>query len=416
MKNNLFITCLTTIMTINFTVAIAHAQDSKPIRRSLRIALYPYVPEKDLMYWKVERDFETANPEIDLQYIDLGYDYYSGGLTKSLQTKNIDVVEIDTVFLHDLVLQGLIAMLPSSLIPKNSDFLKYSLDASKINGVFYGVPHYVCGNFLFYDKDDPEAKRFEACNTLYKLEQIIGTPTSPSESLLIDLHGSSTLGEKYFDAVLDEHQNTKTALKYANVNNIEPNATNALNRLFSLTPGGLCDSEFHHKYGQFYAREFSRLNARVLIGYSERLHYVVDEYLHGIREGNPSRGKGNAINVGIISAPLSDNGSKMLSWVDVVALRSGLSVVKNSDAVKFVQYYTSYELNKKLLIPDWGKAPTYLLPALKDLYNDKDVLNAAPLYTRFSEIIIDATAITGPGLPQNLRNIGQRIEADGFHP
>ncbi len=239
---------------------------------------------------------------------------------------------------------------------------------------------------------------------------------SSSESLLVDLRGSSTLGEKYLDAVLDKHQNPNAALRYAILSNIDSDAVKALNRLFRLTPGGLCDSDFHHNYGQFYAREFSRLNARALIGYSERLHYVIDEYLHGIHEGKPSRGKDKASNVGIISAPLSDSGSKMLSWVDVVAIRSGLTETQTKDATKFVEYYTSFEINKKLLIPEWGKAPTYLLPALKKLYIDKDILEEAPLYARFGDVLKDAIAITGPNLNKNLREIGKKIETDGFLP
>ena len=415
MKLSALTACLATA--IAFQSVAAYCQDAPvPIRRSLRVAFYPYVPDKAAMYWKVERQFEAAFPSIDLQYIELGANYYSDGVEESLRNKNVDIVELDTVLLSHLVSHKLIDQLPKSLLPSKNEYLAYAVDASQINGVFYGVPHWVCGNFLFFGKSDPERKRFEACDTLLELEQIIGSPTSPSESLLVDLRGSSTLGEKYFDAVLDKHKTAAIALKFTTVKNIEPDAVKALNRLFRLTPGGLCDSDFHHDNGQFYAREFSRHNARALIGYSERMHYVVDEYLHGIREGKPSRGNNKAQNVGIVSAPLSDSGSTMLSWVDSLVVREGLTDVQTQDAIKLIEFYTSFKTNKGLLIPEWGEAPRYLLPARRALYSDSDVLDGAPLYERFYQIVRKATAITGPALNQNLRLIGAKIENDGFRP
>ena len=408
-------TCLGTVFA--FQLPTADCQEAPvPIRRPLRVAFYPYVPDKAAMYWKVEQPFEAAFPRIDLQYVELGADYYKQGVETNLRNGAVDVVELDTVLLSHLVSHKLIAELPKTLAPSKKDYLGYAVDASQMNGAYYGVPHWVCGNFLFFDRSDPESKRFQNCDTLLKLEQIIGKPTAPSESLLIDLRGMSTLGEKYFDAVLDTHKTPAKALRFTTIKTIEPAAVRALSRLFRLTPGGLCDSDFHHDYGQFYARQFSRHQARALIGYSERLHYVIDEYLHGIREGKPSRGNNQAQTVGIVSAALSDSGSTMLSWVDIMAMRAGLTNIQTQDATSLIQFYTSLKTTKDLLIPEWGKAPRYLLPARTALYSNCDVLDAAPLYKRFHEIVQKATAITGPALNQNLRLIGKKIQHDGFRP
>lgn len=39
-------------------------------RRPLRVALYPYVPLKSEMYWKLEQAFEDKFPRIDLRFVD----------------------------------------------------------------------------------------------------------------------------------------------------------------------------------------------------------------------------------------------------------------------------------------------------------------------------------------------------------
>jgi hypothetical protein len=55
-------------------------------RRQLRVALYPYVPQKAEMYWKIEREFEDLHPDIDLRYVDLVADYYGGQLVEAIRT------------------------------------------------------------------------------------------------------------------------------------------------------------------------------------------------------------------------------------------------------------------------------------------------------------------------------------------
>jgi thiamine pyridinylase len=387
------------------------------MRRELRAAMYPYIPLKASVYWKVESAFEEEFPAINLKYVDLGYDYYGGELEQALQNALIDVAEVDTILLEKLASEGLITPLDeSSLLPAPEAFLEFSLEAARFNGDLYGVPHWICGNFLFYDLDDPEAWRFETCDTLLELEMIIGKPTSFDASVLLDMRGSSTLGEKYIDAVVDKYPVREEALKYATTDSVDEDALEALNRLFRMTPGGLCDSEHHHEYTGFYARSFSRKQARVMIGYSERLHFVIDEYFYGIREGLPSRGRNQGKGIGVVSAPLSDRGSQHLAWVDILSCRSGMDAQTAADAEAFVSFLASLPVNKEILIPEWGEAPVYLLPARKSLYTDPEVVEAAPLYPRLLEAMGTPVTLSGIDLNESLRDIGKSIEANGFKP
>lgn len=392
------------------------------VRRPLRAALYPYVPEMAEMYWMLEIEFEAKYTDIDLQFVDTSVNYYGGELADTLRDSKAEVVEIDTILLADLVAEGLLQELPTVLLPKDT-FLPVADSASRIGEKVYGVPHWVCGNFLFFRADDPEADRFRDAKSLADIESILGNPLNASHALLIDLRGTSTLGEKYFDAVLDMLGAPDKALNYVEDGKPKEVVVEYLRRLFDLCPGGLCDSDFHHDFGEFYAREFAAGNARAMIGYSERMHFVVDHFLHGIREGSNAVGRISydasyecvgELDVEVVSAPLADRGSTTLTWVDVLALRADLTEQQRQDALALIEFFNSEAFTASVLIPKWGRAPRYLLPARMSVYDHPKLLKAAPLYQQFKYIKMSGHSITGKNLNEKLRQIGKAIEADGF--
>ncbi len=230
------------------------------------------------------------------------------------------------------------------------------------------------------------------------------------------------------DALLDIYKSPEDALKHVNPEALDPPAVAALNRLYLLSPGGLCDSEKHHEFGQFYARQFAERRCRAMIGYSERLHFVVDHYLNGVREDQPGVGKfefkwndqSNAYDavgaddIDAVPATFSEDGGTMLTWVDVVSVRAGLDDRGKADAFDFVRFYSTCDRTANFLIPEYPHAPRYLLPARRAIYTNARLLKAAPLYARFHEIMQSGVSITAPGLNAHLRKIGKKIESDGF--
>jgi thiamine pyridinylase len=429
----LLIIVLLSGVTTDFTYLVASTGASSTqttSRRQLRVALYPYVPQKADMYWKLEREFEDSHPDIDLRYIDLGADYYGGQLVDALKSSQADVFEVDTVFLRDLVDEKLIQELPSEGLTPKDTFLQVASDASTIDGKLYGIPHWVCGNFLFFRKDDPERSKFEKLFSLDGMERIIGRPASQEQGLLVDMQGKSTLGEKYLDAVLDIYRDPNEALKHISSASPDIEAVRSLTRLFSLCPGGLCDSEKHHNSDQFYAKQFAHRKSRVLIGYSERMYYVVDEFINGVREDEAAVGSISfplndatktydpvgVYDVDAVSAPLADTGSKGLAWVDVLTIRVGLDPQKRKDALELITFFNSEKFTAELLIPAFGSAPRYLLPARNSLYNNRGILQAAPLYAKFHEVMKQSVALTAPKLNDKLRAIGKVLAGSGFSP
>jgi thiamine pyridinylase len=264
----------------------AWASDSP--RRSLRVALYPFVPLKAELYLKVLQDYSKLHPEIDLQLVDLTANYYTGGLSETLKN-SVDVAEVDTVFLQDMVSSQSVEELPGSESPTSGTYVPLAASAVMLNDKVYGVPHWICGDFLFFRRDDAAADQLKQARTLKDLEKIFGAVTAPGGALMADLCGKSTLGEFYLHALLDQYQSPGEALKH--VDSEDDVAVDSIKRLCALCPGGLDHWIKAHIFGQFDARQFTHERVRAIICYSEGLHDVLDEYLHGVSFHEPAVGQ-----------------------------------------------------------------------------------------------------------------------------
>jgi len=211
-------------------------------------------------------------------------------------------------------------------------------------------------------------------------------------------------------------------LKY--IQPLDGEAVGAINRLFALCPGALDHALKFHIFGQYYARQFAHRKARAIISYSEGLHDVLDEFVHGVGLHEPAVGQiykydpsvgdfvpFSADDIEAIAAPVADTGEKMLGWVDAMCIRKGLAPETYAAALDFIRFYTSEDFNRELLIPASGDAPRYLLPARIELYTDPKILVMAPLYPRFLEIMKEAVSVTGPHLNDNLRKVGGQIDS-----
>jgi thiamine pyridinylase len=122
------------------------AAPSKPI--TLRVALYPFVPDRYAIFALLAREFQRKNEGVTLELIEVdpSKDYYDDGLL----TLNADVYEIDSILLTEMVKAHKITPLGLSL----ADYAPEAIEAVTRNGVVYAVPHWLCGNFLFYRKGD----------------------------------------------------------------------------------------------------------------------------------------------------------------------------------------------------------------------------------------------------------------------
>jgi thiamine pyridinylase len=94
------------------------------------------------------------HPDIRLAVVDLTDNYYGTFTPAYVGCVKADVYEVDSVFLHDFAINKKIQPLPEAAKLPSDGFLKNAMAGSIVDGVQFGSPHWVCGNFLFFASAD----------------------------------------------------------------------------------------------------------------------------------------------------------------------------------------------------------------------------------------------------------------------
>ncbi len=371
-------------------------------RRALRVALYPFVPDKTGLFHLIEQSYRRKHPDVDLQIVDLSGNYYDEDAPGAITNADADVLEVDSVFIQDLIDRGAIQPIPASLRVATGRLLRVAQDAVASGAEWYGVPHWICTNFLFADAQDALAR----AATLDDVTNAIGTNRPPGQGLLIDLKGRLTLGELYLDALLDKYKTLAGAEPFVPVAHRDQAVVDDLKTVRTLCDRDLCrDGDYHASTG-FYARLFARRQGRALVGYSERLYYVGDELLNGCRKGECR----TLDRLAMVPLPLSSRGSQPFAWVDSLAIGRRCTSTCLTDAEAFIRETTSVGAVRAQLTPAAGEAPRYLMPALDALYTDARLLSAAPLYSSLYPALQNAIAVREAGLNRSLRDVGAYLD------
>jgi thiamine pyridinylase len=342
----------------------------------------------------------AAATEVYLQ-ITYNADYYDpDGIANDPAKNPADVYELDSVFLADFIQSQWIQPLPAELTPLLKDLAPLARAASERSGTAYGLPHWLCSNFLLYRAREGA---FAHASTLKEVERVFRESKGPG--LLMDLKGKSTLGEFYLTTVYDEYGSADKVLEHVDPASVDPAAQAAFPRMLNLEVSALGRDSTYHNLTGLYARDFAHGRGRVLVGYSESLYYTLSE-------AATCRPRSSCIahaEIRVANWPTSDFGNHPIAWVDQFVVSRALEGPKLEDAIDFIRLMNSLAMYRKLLA-EVGHAPRYLLPARADAYHDAVILKAAPLYPSLYAHIEKATAITGEGLNEKLRQIGKAID------
>ncbi len=132
----------------------ARAENSKALSSSrtvLRVMPYPDIPGSFAeMLRIVETGFEARYPDIDLELVTASVEdvyetaYLAERLSNATQQGGVHIAEIDTIMLGDLAQSGLLREQGFRV----ADWHPLIEQAVAVDGVQYGVPHWLCGNFL----------------------------------------------------------------------------------------------------------------------------------------------------------------------------------------------------------------------------------------------------------------------------
>jgi thiamine pyridinylase len=373
-------------ITLSLFLFLTPAICAQPI--TLRVALYPYVPDKYAVFALLAREFQEQNEGVTLDLIEPVKEYYDGGLLGL----DADVYEIDTILLSDMIAAKKLAPVNVSL----NGFAPEAVEAVTRDGTIYAVPHWLCGNFLFYRKGD---STIENARTWQELVDGLKKQNKP---LMFDFFGRLTLGEFYITMLADRVgiQAAQDQIKASPIPNSQ--TVSDLNLALSACPSGYCRSnDFHNRTG-FYARAFVRGEAHAYIGYSESIHYGLQDVIDACHSDCLSQ---NDIAVRRLPT-LGQDSSKGIGWVDGLGISRDLADRKKDLALKFINYITSPKAYEIVLTPQFMEAPRYLLPARVGAPPDVSI---APLYPAFLAAHAGRTTGTAPELNGHLRTLAGNL-------
>jgi len=395
------------------TLACRHAQASDRYcvdnnARVLNFEMYPFVPNAQGIALTIKEAFEAGCPGLDLK-IGMNTNYYSTG-GQGILTANADVYEVDSVFFDDFLKIKKPKAPSQAVLGAAGPALSFAKQIATSHGTQFGIPHWMCTDFLIYNKSFPQ----------------IGTIKGPADAarvfaqlpkgLLMDLKGSSTLGELYLSILLAHYGSAREALRQIESDNLDDYAKGVLLSFVAMEPAGFGrDSGYHNRDG-FYPRQFARGSSSAYVGYSEDTYQALTETAQSCLNGQCLR----KVDLDVALWPFADEGAKPVAWVDMYIMDARLTGVKLRDAealIKFLMRVTTYEA---ILLPSDGSSdgpPKYLLPARDDLYTDAKLLDAdnakdpaARLYPKFRKLIEGATPVTALGLNDKLHKIAGKLD------
>lgn len=398
--------CLLLCVLLAATPSMGRAQAQTPTSKTqFRVALFPYLPDtlgdKFLsMLARVEREFEAQNQSIDLvlRPPDPNDDFYdSATLSKWLTADpaggGYDVVEVDTVVLGELIDANLLT--PWETPPGASDWHPAGRAGVSVNGRIYGVPHWLCGHFIF-----ARDKRVSKAKTVTELLAALDKADPQAPNLTADMLGSWNLPALYLDAWADTHGTGGVGSA------ITPTLDAAVMRRFKqfskqCETGGknpCIDVTFDDN--DLSAQQFALGKSDAFLGYSERLSYM-------LRQGAEAK------KIRISSAPLGE-GKRPLLFVDAFAIRRGCDAACQQAASRFAAYMNAPATQEWILMSrDKGTSvvPRYLLPATRSAFRTRSVRRNAH-FKRLAEEIKDGAPYPAHGLPAARKKMRDVILAE----
>ena len=153
---------------------------------TLTYAVFPYLPDSGYYQELIEKRWAEIEPDIRL--IRAEWDSYQDG-----EPAGIDVIMYDAVVRDKLIREGWIQPIDAASVQQPEDIFPYALESLTVDGRLYGIPVFLCGNFLIYDR---------SCDILAKAEHITDLD-GESELLVISLEDPHNMEQFMYEILVD---------------------------------------------------------------------------------------------------------------------------------------------------------------------------------------------------------------------
>ncbi|MCX5973990.1 MAG: hypothetical protein NTU59_04835 [Coprothermobacterota bacterium] len=344
-------------------------------RRPLSTIVYNWIPNLDEYLTTMEKEFEAAYPEIDLTIMNLP-DYY--GDPYGVLVNQADVYECDEVMLEAMKAADKLQPLAAGEVPNPDDFLQICKDvAVDASGTWWGIPHWTCTDFMFYNKNDTE---LAAVTTFSQLEQVIGGQDhTPGQGLLVNFMGYQT-HNRYMDLLMDLYPtDPATYWSYVDKDNVNMQVVDYMKRMIAMEDPGIGRNVLNDKISEYLMRQFLAGNGRAYVYYSEALGYMAELIDYAQNQWfDTTLNMDDIAIMPFIQADVPVSAST--GYVDSMCLDKSLTGQKRADALTFSQWVCSTQANVHQVAPPDGSAVRYLSPARMSVYTDPGLLAVAPLY------------------------------------
>lgn len=370
---------------IGFSASAVHAAP-EPV--TVRVALYPYVPGPYSLFMLLAREFQKRNAGVMLELVEVdpAKDYYGDGL----MTLSADVYEIDTILLNEML-----PRLAPLALPLDG-FTDEAKAAVTRDGQVYAVPHWLCGNFLFYRKGD------SALRDASTWSELLGILQRRNKGMVLDLYGRLTLGEWYLTLLAERLGMEAAQQSILRTDTPDPAVVEDLKMILAGCPTGFCRSPSLHAKTGFYARAFARGEAAAFVGYSEALHHALQEMIDNCGLGTACLSPDD---IAVRRLPaIAGTAVSGIGWVDGLAVSWDAAGPVRDAALKFIAFATSPDGYAAALKPIPGEASRYLLPARVGVK-----VEDSPLYPDLTAAHAGRVTASKPGVNAALQTLSKAL-------
>jgi thiamine pyridinylase len=391
-----------------FFSAILYGQNSSsPKNDHLRVALFPYIPDSagDGFYTFTRRitdEFEKIHPgvRLDIRPLSTSDDLYdidqlAKWLTGEPSEGGYHIVEVDAVILRELMAKKVLKAWPKA--QTQPDFHSAAIAAVTFPEGVMGLPHWLCGHFLF-----SRNRTVAAATSISLLVSALERLGTPMPNLAADLLGSFNLPSIYLDAWADRKGADSVAdgLSPELDEKVISDLKSFAKQCSTGSSNPCLDGTFDDNWGPVI--EFADKRADSVFGYSERLHFIRKRM----------RQLGSTESIYLQSAPLGD-GSSPLLFVDALVLRADCDARCDTLAQAFGDYLIDARtFGWMLSSEDAGRdaIPRYLIPATRTAFAEPR-LSKDRYYQAIRAAIADAKPFPNGGLYDIRRKMRDAILA-----